>query len=129
MATIFTKIINQEIPSYKIAENDDFYAFLDINPLEEGHCLVVPKKEIDYIFNMEDNLLVEFHLFAKKIALAIEKSIVCKRIGIAVIGLEVPHAHIHLIPLHADAINFSKPKLVFSNIELKIIADKISANF
>ena len=129
MATIFTKIINQAIPSYKIAENDDFYAFLDINPLEEGHCLVVPKKEIDYIFNMEDNLLVEFHLFAKKIALAIEKSIVCKRIGIAVIGLEVPHAHIHLIPLHADAINFSKPKLVFSNIELKIIADKISANF
>tara|TARA_B110000495_G_C22387811_1_gene249638 strand:- start:81 stop:470 length:390 start_codon:yes stop_codon:yes gene_type:complete len=129
MATIFTKIINQEIPSYKIAENDDFYAFLDINPLEEGHCLVVPKKEIDYIFDMEDNLLAAFNLFAKKVALAIEKSIVCKRVGIAVIGLEVPHAHIHLIPLHTDAINFSKPKLVFSKIELKTIADKISANF
>ena len=129
MASIFTKIINKEIPSYKIAENDNFYAFLDINPLEEGHCLVVSKKEVDYIFDMEDELLAEFHLFAKKVAIAIEKSIVCKRVGMAVIGLEVPHAHIHLIPLHADAINFSKPKLSFSNSELKVIEDKISANF
>lgn len=129
MATIFTKIINKEIPSYKIAENDDFYAFLDINPLEEGHCLVVPKKEVDYIFDMDDNSLAEFHVFAKRVALAIEKTIDCKRIGIAVIGLEVPHAHIHLIPLYADAINFSKPKLSFSDDELRSIAEKITANF
>lgn len=129
MATIFTKIIQGEIPSYKIAENDDFYAFLDIFPLEKGHCLVVPKKEVDYIFDMEDDLLAKFHLFAKKVALAIEKSIECKRVGIAVIGLEVPHAHIHLIPLHKDAINFSNPKLTFSEEEFKEIANKIAANF
>lgn len=129
MATIFTKIINKEIPSYKIAENENFYAFLDINPLEEGHCLVVPKKEVDYIFDMEDDLLAAFNIFAKKVALAIEKTVVCKRVGIAVIGLEVPHAHIHLIPLHADAINFSKPKFSFSDAEFRDIATRISAEF
>lgn len=126
MDTIFTKIINGDISSYKIAENSNFYAFLDINPLEKGHVLVVPKKEIDYIFDMDDNLLSDFHLFSKKIAKAIDRVIDCKRVGIAVIGLEVPHAHIHLIPLHKDAINFSKPKLSFTDIEFKETAELIS---
>jgi len=128
MSSIFIKIINGEIPSYKIAENDKFYAFLDINPLEKGHVLVVPKIEIDYIFDMEDSLLSEFNIFAKKIARAIDKSIDCKRVGIAVIGLEVAHAHIHLIPLYKDAINFSNPKLSFTDTEFKAIAKSISAN-
>jgi histidine triad (HIT) family protein len=126
MASVFSKIIAKEIPSYKIAEDNSFYAFLDINPLEEGHVLVVPKIEIDYIFDMEDELLSKFNIFAKKIALAIDKSIKCKRVGIAVIGLEVAHAHIHLIPLHNDAINFSNSKKSFSDSEFKEIALKIS---
>ena len=126
MATIFTKIINGEIPSYKVAENDKFYAFLDINPLEKGHVLVVPKTEIDYIFDMEDDLLADFNLFAKKIAKAIDKTIDCKRVGIAVIGLEVAHAHIHLIPLHNDAINFSNQKKSFSKEEFMKTARAIS---
>ncbi len=126
MASIFTKIINGDIPSYKIAENDKFYAFLDINPLAKGHTLVVPKKEIDYIFNMEDNDLAEINVFAKKVAKAIEKVVECKRIGIAVIGLEVAHAHIHLIPINnVEDINFSRPKMKFSEHEYKDIADKI----
>ena len=129
MPTIFTRIVNGEIPCHKIAEDEHFLAFLDIAPVVKGHTLVIPKKEVDYIFDLEDDLLAAFHLFSKKVALAIEKSIVCKRVGIAVIGLEVPHAHIHLIPLHADAISFTKPKLSFSNDELISIADKISANF
>lgn len=125
MATIFTKIINGEIPSFKLAENEDFVAFLDISPLEEGHALVIPKKEIDYIFDLEDDLLKAFHLFAKKVALGIDQAIDCKRVGVAVIGLEVAHAHIHLIPLHADAINFYKPRLSFSAAELELTAAKI----
>ncbi len=127
MATIFTKIINQEIPNFKIAEDDLFYAFLDISPLEKGHTLVVPKKEVDYIFDLEDELLAKFNVFSKKVALAIESVIDCKRIGIAVIGLEVAHAHIHLIPLYEDAINFSKPRLNIKDEELKAIAASISA--
>ncbi len=129
MSTIFTKIINGSIPSYKVAEDENFYAFLDINPLEKGHTLVVPKKEVDYIFDMEDELLAQFNVFAKKVALAIDKSIDCNRVGIAVIGLEVAHAHIHLIPLYNDAINFSNPKKLFSKEEFIEIANVISSNF
>lgn len=129
MATVFTKIINKEIPSYKVAEDKQFYAFLDVNPLAKGHVLIVPKLEVDYIFDIEDTLLSDFHLFSKKVARAIDKAIECKRVGIAVIGLEVAHAHIHLIPLHNDAINFSNPKLSFSDLEFKEIAKSISDNF
>lgn len=127
MATIFTKIIAGEIPSYKIAEDENFYAFLDISPLEEGHTLVIPKVEVDYIFDLEDDLLSKFHLFAKKVALGIDAAIVCKRVGVAVIGLEVPHAHIHLIPLHRDAINFSNAKKSFTHEQFQEIATKIAA--
>jgi histidine triad (HIT) family protein len=128
METIFTKIVKGEIPSYKIAETTDFYAFLDINPIAEAHCLVVPKLQIDYIFDMEDKMLAEMHVFAKKIALAIEKTVKCERVGIAVVGLEVPHAHIHLIPLKTIYdIDFSKPKLQFSEQEFSAIAKKIAA--
>lgn len=115
MASVFTKIILGELPSYKIAEDEHFLAFLDVSPLALGHTLVIPKEEIDYIFNMEDSKLANFHLFSKKVAIALKKAIPCKRIGIAVIGLEVPHAHIHLIPLQdVQDINFSRPKLTFS---------------
>lgn len=126
MASIFTRIINGEIPCYKIAEDENYFAFLDISPLAKGHTLVVPKQEIDYIFDLEDDALAGLNLFAKRIAKAIDKTIPCKRVGIAVIGLEVPHAHLHLIPLHNDAINFSSPKLHLSKEELQEIADKIS---
>ena len=113
MATIFTKIINGEIPCHKIAENDEFLAFLDIMPLVEGHTLVIPKKEVDYIFDLEDDYFQRLWSFARSVAPAVEKAIPCKRIGVAVIGLEVPHAHIHLVPLnHVGDINFSKPKLL-----------------
>lgn len=127
MSTLFTKIINREIPSFKIAEDENFYAFLDINPLEIGHTLVVPKKEIDYIFDLDDFLLGQMNIFAKKVAKAIDKTIDCKRVGIAVIGLEVPHAHIHLIPLYEDAINFSKEKLLLTSDELQKTAKEIAA--
>jgi histidine triad (HIT) family protein len=129
MATIFTKIINGEIPCHKIAENDNFIAFLDIMPLVEGHTLIVPKKEVDYIFDLEDKLLAEMHIFAKPIAKAIKSAIPCKRIGTAVIGLEVPHAHLHLVPISsADDLNFTRPKLKPSQDELAKIAAKIKAN-
>jgi histidine triad (HIT) family protein len=128
MASIFTKIINGEIHSYIIAETENCYAFLDIEPLAEGHVLVVPKKEVDYIFDLEDNLLSELNLFAKKIAKAIEKAVPCKRIGVAVIGLEVPHAHIHLLPLNSvQDINFSRPMLNLEVEEMKSIQEKIVA--
>lgn len=127
MGSIFTKIINQEIPSFKVAENENFYAFLDISPLEEGHVLVVPKLEIDYIFDLDDEMLANMNIFAKKVAIAIEKVIICKRIGIAVVGLEVPHAHIHLIPLHRDAIDFNKPRKSLSKEYLNDLANKIAA--
>ena len=128
MSTIFTKIINGEIPSYKIAENDKFYAFLDINPLVKGHTLVVPKKEVDYIFNLEDDLIAELNIFAKKIANAIDKAIECKRVGMLVIGTEVPHAHIHLIPFNTeDEMNIKRPKLNLTKEEFIEIMEKIKA--
>lgn len=126
--TIFTKIINGEIPSYKIAEDDRFYAFLDINPVQGGHTLVVPKLEEDYIFRLDDQLLGDMMVFAKKVALAIEKAVPCKRIAVAVLGLEVPHTHIHLIPITNEGdLNFSKKKS-FTPEEMKSFAEKISAN-
>ena len=126
MATIFTKIVKGEIPSYKIAEDELFYAFLDINPLAKGHTLVIPKKELDYIFDLDDDLLKGLSLFTKKIAKAIEKSVPCKRIGVAVLGLEVPHAHIHLVPLNSEQdINFENPKLKLTHEEFSDIADRI----
>lgn len=127
MATIFSKIIRGEIPCFKIAENDDYFAFLDINPLRAGHTLVVPKRETDYIFDLEDEYLAGMVVFSKKIALAIRKAIPCNRIGVAILGLEVPHAHIHLVPMDTmDDINFKNPKLKFSQEEFKEIAAKIS---
>ncbi len=126
MSSIFTKIIKGDIDSYKVAENDNFFAFLDINPLAEGHTLVVPKIETDVIFNLEDSIYSELFLFAKKIALALEKAVICKRIGIAVVGLEVPHAHIHLIPLNdIYDIDFRKPKLAFSKEQFQGTLAKI----
>jgi len=127
--TIFSRIIAGEIPCYKIAEDDRFFAFLDINPLSKGHTLIVPKLEVDYIFNLEDDMLSAMILFSKKVALAIEKSIPCLRIGVAVIGLEVPHAHIHLIPINREAdMNFKNPKLKVSEDEMNEISDKIRKN-
>jgi histidine triad (HIT) family protein len=129
MATIFSKIIAGEIPSYKIAENDEFYAFLDINPVTKGHTLVVPKVETDYLFDLDDGLLGRMMIFAKKVALAIDKTVDCTRVGIAVMGLEVPHAHIHLIPFKKEAeMFFCNPKLKLSTDEMKSIAAEISAN-
>lgn len=127
MATIFSKIINGEIPCYKIAENDDYFAFLDINPLRAGHTLVVPKRETDYIFDLEDHYLSGMVIFSKRIAAAIKNVIPCNRIGVAILGLEVPHAHIHLVPMDTmEDINFKNPKLKFSPEEFKDIAAKIS---
>ncbi len=127
MATIFTKIINGEIPCYKIAEDENFFAFLDINPLRAGHTLVVPKSETDYIFDLTDDQLSGMILFSKKVAVAIKSAIPCNRIGVAVLGLEVPHAHIHLVPMDSmDDINFRNPKLKFSPGEFMEIAAKIS---
>lgn len=128
MATLFSKIVNGDIPSYKIAEDEHYYAFLDINPLAKGHILVIPKKEIDYIFDLDDNLLSGLMVFAKKVAKAIDKTIPCERVGIAVLGLEVPHAHVHLIPINdIGDINFGRPKLKLSEEEFKGIADRIAA--
>ncbi len=130
MASIFTKIVNGELPSYKIAETEDYYAFLDIFPLKKGHTLVIPKKEIDYIFDLDDELYKGLFAFAKKVGLAIEKAIPCKRIGIAVVGLEVPHAHIHLIPLDGIYdIDFKLPKLKLEEAEFREIAAKIRGEF
>ena len=126
MATIFSKIIAGEIPSYKLAENDQFYAFLDINPLVKGHTLVVPKREVDYIFDLEDDELAAMHVFAKKIALAIQKAFPCKKVGVAVMGLEVPHAHIHLIPIQRESdMIFSNPKLQLSGEEFEAVVAAI----
>jgi histidine triad (HIT) family protein len=130
MSSIFTKIVGGEIPAYKIAESEDYYAFLDINPLAKGHTLVIPKKETDYIFDVEDELLAGMMVFAKKVAHAIRKQVECKRIGIAVLGLEVPHAHIHLVPINSIYdIDFSKPKLSFSEQEFQNLADAIRSGF
>jgi histidine triad (HIT) family protein len=127
MSSIFTKIINGEIPCYKLAEDENYFAFLDISPLAKGHALVVPKKETDYIFALEDEYYKGLFLFAKKIAGAIYKVIPCKKVGIAVIGLEVAHAHIHLVPLiNINDLDFSKPKLTLSKEEFTNIALKIA---
>ncbi|MEG1685770.1 MAG: HIT family protein [Bacteroides sp.] len=127
MATIFSRIIAGEIPCYKIAENDKFFAFLDINPLVKGHTLVIPKQEVDYIYDLKDEDLAAMHLFAKSVAKAIEKTIPCKRIGIAVMGLEVPHAHIHLIPINRESdMIISNPKIKLSPEEFTSIAGAIS---
>jgi len=123
MASIFTKIVRGEIPSYKIAEDEDYLAFLDINPLAKGHTLVIPKKETDYLFDLDDDLLAGMTVFAKKVALAIDKVSDCKRVGVAVLGLEVAHAHIHLIPINGlYDIEFSRPKLKLTDEEFKEIA-------
>jgi histidine triad (HIT) family protein len=127
--SIFTKIINGEIPSFKIAENEKFYAFLDISPLRPGHTLVVPKLETDRFFDLSEELLSELLVFARPIARSIEKSFQCNRCGIAVIGLEVPHAHLHLVPINsADDLNFTRPKLKLSAVELKACQEKILSN-
>ncbi|MCF6366889.1 MAG: HIT family protein [Bacteroidales bacterium] len=129
MATIFSKIVNGEIPSFKITEDDNFYAFLDINPLVKGHTLVIPKKEVDYLFDLEDELIGALHIFAKKVAKAIDKSIDCIRVGVLVIGTEVPHAHIHLIPFNNESeLNIKNPKLKLSKEEFIKIVKKIKSN-
>jgi histidine triad (HIT) family protein len=126
MASIFSKIINDEIPAYKILENENFLAFLDIFPLAKGHVLVIPKKEIDYLFDISSHEYGELWKFAQQVAKAMDKVIDCKRIGVAVIGLEVPHAHIHLVPLNnVSDINFERPKLSFSEEEMNEVAQKI----
>lgn len=129
MATIFSKILKGEIPSYKVAENEDFYAFLDINPLAKGHTLVIPKKETDYIFDLSDEELSAFICYAKRVAKAIKKAYPCQKVGMAVIGLDVRHAHIHLVPLEkVGDLNFANEKLSLTDDELKEIASNISKN-
>ncbi len=128
MASIFTRIINREIPAHIVAENDQYLAFLDIMPLTKGHTLVIPKKEVDYIFDLDDQTLSGLHLFAKSVALALGKAIPCQRIGVAVLGMEVPHAHIHLVPMNSMGdVNFANPKLKLSAEEMTAIADGIRA--
>jgi len=130
MPSIFSRIVSGEIPCYKIAEDEKFLAFLDINPLATGHTLVIPKKETDYIFSIGDKELSEMMIFAKRVALAIEKTVPCKRIGVAVIGLEVPHAHIHLIPINnVEDINFSRPKLKPTQCDLGETASRIKITY
>ncbi len=129
MASIFSRIVSGEIPSYKVAEDENYYAFLDINPLQKGHTLVIPKKETDYIFDLSDEDLAGMMIFAKKVAKAIGKTIPCLRVGVAVLGLDVPHAHIHLVPLHSgDDLNFCNPKKQFTAEEMKACAEAIAAN-
>lgn len=128
MATIFTRIIRGEIPCYKIAEDDRYFAFLDINPLKAGHTLVVPKTETDYFFDLDDDQLEGIMVFCKKVAKAIKSAYPCNRIAVAVVGLEVPHVHVHLIPMDTmNDVNFRNPKLKFSPEEFKEIAEKISS--
>lgn len=130
MATIFSRIIAGEIPSYKCAENENFYAFLDINPLVKGHTLVVPKREVDYIFDLSDKELADMQVFAKHVAVAIKAAFPCIKVGQAVLGLEVPHAHIHLIPMQNEKdMLFSNPKLKLSDEEFKAIAEAIYKNY
>ena len=128
--SIFSKIAAGEIPSYKCAESDKFYAFLDINPLAKGHTLVIPRKEVDYIFDLSDEEIAEFQVFAKKVAVALKAAFPCKKVAQVVLGLEVPHAHIHLIPMQSEAdVDFRKDKLKLSEEEFKAIADKIYKEF
>lgn len=127
MASIFSRIVNGEIPSYKIAENENFYAFLDIAPLQKGHTLVIPKREEDYLFDLTDEELAQMMVFAKKVAKAIERVVPCQRVGVAVLGLDVPHAHIHLVPLRSGSdLNFSNPKMQFSAEEMNACAKAIA---
>lgn len=129
MASIFSKIAAGEIPSYKIAEDDKFFAFLDINPMVAGHTLVIPKEETDYIFDLDDNTLAEMNVFAKKVAKAIEKAVPCKRIGVMVIGMEVPHVHIHLIPINKESdMLLSNPRIKPTEEEFRKLAEKIKEN-
>jgi histidine triad (HIT) family protein len=125
--TIFSKIVSGEIPAYVVAETFDFLAFLDISPLAEGHVLVIPKKEVDYIFDLDDETYTGLQIFTKIVATGIKKAIPCKKVGVAVIGLEVPHAHIHLIPMNrVDDMNFARPKLSFTKEQLEATAEKIA---
>lgn len=126
MSTIFSKIVSGEIPAYKVAESNDFLAFLDVNPLAEGHVLVIPKKETDYLFDIEDDEYMSMWIFAKIVAQGIKKAIPCLRVGVAVVGLEVAHAHIHLIPVnHVEDISFNRPKLSFSEEQMVDISERI----
>jgi histidine triad (HIT) family protein len=128
MDTVFTKIIKREIPSYKVTEDKNFYAFLDINPLKKGHTLVIPKKQVDYVFDLDDELYKDFFLFARRVAKAIKKAYPCVKVGMAVIGLEVPHAHIHLVPMdEMGDLQFSNPKLQFTKEEFLEIASNIAS--
>lgn len=128
MATIFTKIINGEIPAHKIEENDKYLAFLDINPIATGHVLVIPKREVDYIFDLKDEELAGLMAFSKQISKALIQAVPCKRIGVTVIGLEVPHTHVHLVPINnVDDMNFGKPKLKLTNEQLELIRLKIKS--
>jgi len=128
MASIFSKIVSGAIPAYKVAENEEFLAFLDVNPLVKGHVLVIPKIEVDYIFDLEDDVYLGLQAFAKKVALGVKKAIPCQRVGVAVMGLEVPHAHIHLVPMNSmQDLNFSRQKLKLTEDEFKQIAQAISA--
>jgi histidine triad (HIT) family protein len=130
MSTIFQKILDGEIPCYKVAENADFLAFLDVNPLAKGHALVIPKKAVDYIFDMEDDQLAAMHVFAKQVAIAIKQVVPCKKIGMAVIGLEVPHAHIHLVPMNQVAdLNFAGPRAQLTKEDFETTAAAISQLF
>lgn len=128
--SIFSKIAAGEIPSYKVAENEEFYAFLDINPLTKGHTLVIPRREVDYIFDLDDDELARFQVFAKQVAVALKKAFPCRKVAQVVLGLEVPHAHIHLIPMQSEAdVDFRKEKLQLSQEEFTAIANKISEQF
>ena len=130
MSSIFSKIIAGEIPSYKVAEDENYLAFLDIFPLKKGHTLIIPKKEVDYIFDLDTETLSGLTLFTQRVAKAIDKTVSCERVGVAVIGLEVPHAHVHLVPLHGvHDIDFSKPKLKFTQEQFAAIAESIASNF
>ena len=129
MATIFTRIVQGEIPCYKVAESEKFFAFLDINPLAKGHTLVIPKTEGDYIFDIENANYVEYMLFVKKVALALKKAVPCKRVGVAVLGMEVPHTHVHLVPMNSEGdMSFTKEKMKFSPEEMAEVAAAIAAN-
>ena len=127
MASVFTRIVNGEIPSYKVAETENCYAFLDISPLAEGHTLVIPKKEVDYLFDLDDQLYTELQLFAKEVAVALKKAVPCKRVGVAVLGMEVPHAHIHLVPLQSEGdMDFRKEKCSLTPERFEQIAKMIA---
>ncbi len=129
MTSVFSKIINGEIPSYKVYENEQFYSFLDINPMAEGHVLIVPKVEVDYLFDLDDRLLSDMIVFAKHVAKGLQQAVPCKRVGMMVVGTEVPHAHIHLIPINKESdMNLANPKLKPSKEDFEMIAQKIRSN-